>query len=121
MAHPVVWLELTVEDDVKDPDFYPKALGWTIERDEPARYTMFAAEGGPGGGFNTTDMEDISTGNLIVYIETDDIDATLAKIEANGGKVVKPKKEIPSVGWFAYFTDPTGNRLATIQWMPREE
>jgi predicted enzyme related to lactoylglutathione lyase len=49
---------------------------------------------------------------VLLYISTDDIDATLAKIEAHGGKTVVPKTEIPQVGWFGIFTDPTGNRVA---------
>jgi len=49
---------------------------------------------------------------LLVYLATDDIDATLATVEAHGGKTVLPKTEIPHVGWWAVFTDPTGNHLA---------
>jgi len=49
---------------------------------------------------------------LLLYIGTDDIDASLAKVEAHGGKTVLPKTEIPGIGWFAIFTDQTGNRLA---------
>jgi predicted enzyme related to lactoylglutathione lyase len=64
-----------------------------------------------GGGFNPI-SETYPAGTVIVYIEADDIDATLAKIEANGGKVVLPKSEIPNTGWFAFFTDPTGNQVA---------
>ena len=40
---------------------------------------------------------------------TDDIDASLAKAESLGGKTVIPKTEIPGVGWFGFFSDPTGN------------
>ena len=45
---------------------------------------------------------------LLVYLPTDDIDATLAIIEARGGKTVHPETEIPHVGWWAVFTDPGG-------------
>jgi predicted enzyme related to lactoylglutathione lyase len=39
------------------------------------------------------------------------IDATLETIEAHGGKTVLPKREIPHVGWWAVFADPSGNHL----------
>ncbi len=45
----------------------------------------------------------------MVYISTDDIDASLAKAESLGGKIVLPKSEIPDTGWFGFFSDPTGN------------
>ena len=51
-------------------------------------------------------------GDVIVYFATDDIDATLARVEALGGKTIIPKTEIPNVGWFGWFTDPTGNKVA---------
>ncbi|MBV9707198.1 MAG: VOC family protein, partial [Chloroflexi bacterium] len=38
--------------------------------------------------------------------------ASLAKVEELGGKTVRSKTEIPNTGWFAIFTDPTGNTIA---------
>jgi uncharacterized protein len=32
--------------------------------------------------------------------------------ESLGGKILMPKTEIPHVGWWAAFADPTGNRIA---------
>jgi len=42
----------------------------------------------------------------------EDIDAKSQEIEAHGGKCLVPKSEIPNTGWFAIFTDPTGNTMA---------
>jgi uncharacterized protein len=47
----------------------------------------------------------------LAYVSTDDIDATLAHVEALGGKTLLPKTEIPHNGWFAFFADPAGNRI----------
>ena len=49
---------------------------------------------------------------MLVYVGTDDIEASLAKAESLGGSTIVPKTEIPGQGWFAVFTDPTGNRMA---------
>ncbi|MFI5272850.1 MAG: VOC family protein [Ktedonobacterales bacterium] len=54
---------------------------------------------------------DAKIGEVLIYIFTDDIDATLAKAEALGAKTLTPKTEIPH-GWFAAFADPAGNRIA---------
>lgn len=64
-----------------------------------------------GGGLNPV-SENNPAGTVSVYIGTDDIEATLAKIEANGGKTLMPKSEIPQTGWFAFFQDPSGNNVA---------
>jgi predicted enzyme related to lactoylglutathione lyase len=42
------------------------------------------------------------------YIGVEDVDATVAAIEADGGKVLKPAWDIPSVGRLALVSDPQG-------------
>ncbi len=108
--HPIVHIELPATDPRAAGQFYATVFGWKVETDANFDYTMFSAEGGPGGGFikATTSQE----GGPLVYIGTDDIDATLAKITAHGGKTVTPKTEIPHIGWFAVFNDPFGARVA---------
>jgi predicted enzyme related to lactoylglutathione lyase len=74
------------------------------------------ADGGPGGGFVEVGQSGVpveyKADSLLVYVSTDDIDATLAKDESLGGKILMPKTEIPHVGWWGVFSDPTGNRIA---------
>jgi predicted enzyme related to lactoylglutathione lyase len=117
MAHPFVHVEIPADDTLAAGKFYGDVFGWNIETDPTFSYTQFRAEGGPGGGFVSTQATDggmmpAKADSLLLYIGTDDIDASLAKVEAHGGKTVLPKTEIPGIGWFAIFTDPTGNRLA---------
>jgi uncharacterized protein len=50
-------------------------------------------------------------GEVLIYVVTDDIEATLAKAEALGAKTLTPRTEIPQ-GWFAVFADPAGIRIA---------
>ena len=73
-------------------------------------YAMFDSGDNVGGGFNP--VSDINpAGTVIVYIGTDDIDASLAKAESLGAKIITPKTEIPNMGWFGLFSDPTGNMV----------
>jgi len=74
-------------------------------------YITFDAEGGPGGGFNPTEDGDTNPGDILIYIQTENIEASLAEIEAAGGKTLTPKSEIPGIGWYALFADLTGNRV----------
>jgi predicted enzyme related to lactoylglutathione lyase len=65
----------------------------------------------PGAGFDPVG-DQVKAGDVTVYIGADDIEDTLAKIESAAGRTVIPKSEIPGIGWFAFFTDPTGNVVA---------
>ncbi len=111
-AHPFVHVEISATDPATAARFYEEVFGWKIQRDESFDYYMFAAEGGPGGGFVKPDGAQYKPGDVVVYIDSNDIDATLKQIEARGGRTLLPKTEIPGIGWFAFFADPTGNRLA---------
>jgi len=50
---------------------------------------------------------------LIAGVE--DIDATVAKVEAGGGRILHGKLPVPGVGWSAYFVDPEGNTIGIFQ------
>jgi len=93
--------------------FYGDVFGWDIQHDEAMHYTMFSADG-LGGGFNEVG-DQVKVGDVIVYIESEDIEADLKAIESKGGSTVMPKTEIPTIGWFAWFKDPTGNVLALFK------
>lgn len=115
--HPIVHIEIPGIDTKAAGKFYADAFGWKVETEASFDYTMFQAEGGPGGGFTKVGAADAmggsyKPGEVLIYIDTDDINASLASVEKHGGKTVLPKTEIPHVGWFAIFTDPTGNKIA---------
>jgi uncharacterized protein len=92
--------------------FYAEIFGWKTQAmdDKGIPYTVWQS-GNVRGGFPNVD-DNNKPGDVIVYIDSDDIEADLKKIEANGGKTLQGKIEIPGVGWYALFADPTGNRLA---------
>jgi len=51
------------------------------------------------------------------YIAVESVDEYVKKIEELGGRVVVPKMEVPSVGWWALALDPDGNQFAIMQSM----
>lgn len=107
----IVHIEIPVADAAKAGKFYQALFGWNIVRDEGLDYTMWEPAAGPGGGF-TPLGEDVKPGDILIYVDSADIEADLKQVEALGGKVVVPKTEIPGVGWFGIFLDPTGNKIA---------
>ena len=74
-------------------------------------YVGWEPEEGPGGGFNPLG-EDVKVGEIMIYVSSEDIDADLKRAESLGGTVLREKTEIPNIGWFGLFNDPTGNVLA---------
>lgn len=118
MTNPIVHVEIPADNPETAGEFYKKVFGWNTDNSYPG-YPMFSAEGGPGGGFvkagNTAMGVNYKAGEVIVYLGVDDIDSKVREIESNGGRITTPKTEIPGMGWFAMFTDPSGNRLAVYQ------
>ena len=110
-THPIVHVEFSTTDRKKSAEFYNSVFGWKTEHIDEMNYTTFSTgENQVGGGFNPA-PDNMPVGATVVYIGTDDIEATLKQIEANGGKTLRPKDEIPGFGWFALFQDPAGNML----------
>jgi predicted enzyme related to lactoylglutathione lyase len=106
----VVHVEIPAANVQAAGKFYQELLSWKISHDSTLNYSMWEAGDGSGGGFPQV-SQDAPAGHVLVYIHSDDIEADLKKVEELGGKVIHPKAEIPNVGWFGLFQDPTGNVL----------
>lgn len=109
-AQPIVHIELSAVEAKAAGLFYADLFGWKVEAFGDSDYMTFQAEPGPGGGFNVID-KDHKAGEIIPYIQVEDIEAKLAEIVAHGGKTVQGKSPIPGEGFFALFRDPSGNVL----------
>jgi predicted enzyme related to lactoylglutathione lyase len=107
----IVHIEIPTKDSKASAEFYQKLFGWHIETVEEMNYTMWDPHEGPGGGFSNVD-ENVKPGDVIIYINCEDIEADLKKAVELGGAIVQEKMEIPETGWFGMFKDPTGNTIA---------
>ena len=87
--------------------FYSRAFGWTFTDYGP---TYAAFNEGLDGGFQA----DTAVAPLPV-LYSDDLDATLAAVEAANGVILKPIFAFPGGRRF-HFRDPAGNELAV--WGP---
>src|SRR5690606_37295808 len=92
--------------------FYSALFGWECQAYPEMDYAMFNPGEGPGGGFPRIDDNLYRANQTLVYVSTDDIEASLAKAESLGGATVLPKTEIPGIGWFGIFKDLSGNHVA---------
>jgi predicted enzyme related to lactoylglutathione lyase len=107
----VVHVELPAVDVKGASRFYEELFGWKMQYAAEFDYTMWEDGGGFGGGFNKVSDEH-PAGRVLVYIDSDDIEADLRRVGKLGGKVLLQKTEIPGTGWYGVFEDPTGNVLA---------
>jgi predicted enzyme related to lactoylglutathione lyase len=107
----VVHVEIPAVNVEAAGKFYQELFGWKLQHMPEMNYTMWEDESGKGGGFPQV-SDDTPAGRVLVYIDSDDIEADLKKVEKLGGTVLHPKMEIPQAGWFGIFQDPTGNVLA---------
>jgi predicted enzyme related to lactoylglutathione lyase len=113
MTQPVVArFEITGQDSAELQHFYASLFDWTI------------TEGAQGSGFGVVDAgehgitgvigPDRSGGNghVTVYVEVDDLNAYLTKVEGLGGRTVVPPTEIAEFSLsFAFFQDPQGHLI----------
>ncbi len=110
--HPICHVEIPATDPATLSRFYAEVFAWQMQDDPASNYHMFQPQRGAGGAFVTAeDTPGSQIGQVLIYIATDDIDATLATAEAHGATTLTPKTEGP-YGWFAAFADPSGNRIA---------
>ena len=107
----IVHIEIPTKDAKTSAEFYQKLFDWHIETYEEMNYTMWDPHEGPGGGFSALD-ENVQPGDVLIYVNSDDIEADLKKAESLGGTIMFPKSEIPNMGWYGMFKDPTGNTIA---------
>jgi len=107
----VVHVEIPARNVESAGKFYADLFDWKLQHMPEMNYTMWEAGDGTGGGFPEVSADN-PAGQVLVYIDSDNIEADLAKVEKLGGKIVHQKTEIQGMGWFAIFQDPTGNVLA---------
>ncbi len=106
----VVHIEIPAANLEGAGKFYSDLFGWKISHMPEMNYTMWEAGDGSGGGFPAVSADN-PAGQVLVYIDSDDIEADLKKVVKLGGKVLREKTEIPGMGWFGIFKDPTENVL----------
>ncbi|MFL0409972.1 VOC family protein [Microbacterium paludicola] len=115
MAHgDVTHLEIPVNDLESAKDFYADLFGWEISAPPGfEEYPMWQNPNKISGGALTPREDGFTQPRSIV--EVDSIDDTLAKVTANGGKVLKEREAISETSWWALFEDPDGNVLGLFE------
>ncbi len=118
MANPFVHVELLTNDVARAKEFYSGLLDWKLEDVPNMDYTMINVGEGTGGGMMKHPMPGAPS-NWMPYVLVDDVAASTEKAKSLGARIIKEVTEIPGIGWFSTFIDPTGAALSLWQ-MKRE-
>lgn len=107
----ITWVELATRDLAAAEAFYAALLGWQCS-DHPGAPTAYRLIGTADGNVGGMMQMDQSWGEIpphwSIYARTADVDATVQKALAAGGRVNVPAFDAPGVGRIAQIADPAG-------------
>jgi uncharacterized protein len=112
-----IHFEISADEPSRAVKFYQEVFGWKIEKwNGPMEYWMVmtgdSKQPGIDGGIMRREQPFPPTTNTMDVPSVDDF---VAKVLKSGGKVVRPKMAVPTVGWMAYCQDTEGNIFGIIQ------
>lgn len=113
----VTWFDLTVKNADEIRDFYAEVVGWMPQPVDMKGYADWNMTL-PGTGDPATGICHARGGNAdlpaqwLIYVNVDDLDASLAAVKAGGGKVLAGPKGMGNSARYAVIQDPAGAVLA---------
>lgn len=120
-----IWYELMTPDPEGAKRFYDAVAGWDIgpAHDDVGYRMIGRADGGFAGGVLPLDDEMRVNGARpawMGYVGVEDVDDILPRIEAKGGRVLMPARDIDMAGRIAMVADPQGNPFYVMKPTPPE-
>ena len=111
------WSELVTTHPAAAAEFYGTLFGWTVKEMGEAM-----------GGYRVVNVGDAGVGGIMgmppgappmpphwgCYVTVANVEQTLEKATALGGKVIVPPMDVPGVGRMAVLQDPQGAVLSVI-------
>src|SRR2546428_560850 len=111
MAGNIVHFEINAKDANRPKRFYSSLFGRKYKDSEIPGIDYYLADRvSSGGAMNPMQHAP----GPVVYLDTDDIDASIGKVRDLGGKS-DDRQAIPGQGWFAACVDTEGNRFSLFQ------
>lgn len=112
LENKIVYVEFQSADLAQTKAFFEKAFGWNFADQAPNYITFF--DGRMAGGFMKTEKAGRrSTGGALLSLYSENLEDTLRKVEASGGKITEPI--VSSAGGRRFvFEEPSGNEFAVV-------
>jgi predicted enzyme related to lactoylglutathione lyase len=109
----ICYIEIPAVDVQRSADFYSKTFGWKTRRRGDGSLAFDDTTGVVSGTWKLGRSSSPTPG-LLIYVMVDDAEASVEKIEANGGEIVQAiGGDAPEIT--ARFRDPAGNVLGIYQ------
>jgi len=124
MPNHVKNFSINADEVARAKTFYARTFGWQFTPWGPPEFYVIQTGRDSDRGLHGTlhRREEIAEGKPMFGFEctlgVESIDDTIAAVEANGGKIVMPKFEIPAVGTLMFFEDTEGNIVGAMQYDP---
>ncbi len=106
-------VEFASTDPTRTRKFLEDVFGWEFQGIPGLDYHVYSTSLGPGGA--VMPPTPARANGVLNYLLSEDLEADVRKIEAAGGRVRIAREEIPNVGSWSLFEDPTGILLALYQ------
>lgn len=108
---------INADDVSRARAFYETVFGWTFTPwGPPGFYQTRDPRGLAGALQERRQIGPQAMPGIEITLGVDDIDATIAAIQSNGGVVLMPPFHIEGVGRLTYFRDPEGNVAGAMQY-----
>ncbi len=104
------YVEFPAKDLPATKVFFQSVFGWSFV-DYGPEYTAFSDQGLDGGFFQSDLASSSEKGAALIVFFSNQLEATLAKVEKAGGSIVRPIFSFPGGRRF-HFTEPSGNEFA---------
>ena len=104
------YVEFPSKDLAATKVFFQSVFGWSFV-DYGPEYTAFSNQGLDGGFFKSDLASSSQNGAGLVIFYSDQLEATLAKVQRAGGSIIRPIYSFPGGRRF-HFTEPSGNEFA---------
>lgn len=115
----IVHIEMYSEQPEETRRFYRDVFGWTFQTIPGAGYDLVTMPARPNGGLlGRPKGGKFQPPATLNYVLVESVDDVAKKIEKSGGKLLKPRYEVPGVGWFAVFEAPGGIVMNVFEAVP---
>ncbi|HVS17587.1 MAG TPA: VOC family protein [Planctomycetota bacterium] len=120
MANDIAHFAIQADDCQRAKTFYEQVFGWTFEPWGPPNFWRIHTSPAGIHGALQERREPVTGSGTIGYectVSVEDVHATAAAIEANGGTITMPPFEIEGVGTLVMFRDTEGNVVGAMQYV----
>lgn len=113
-------IEIPTTNVEKAKKFFGSVFGWTFSHITDIDYTIIHTGKHPNGGFELVKRIP-KKGQVLPYIEVEDIETMLKSIKKAHGKILMKKSPVGTIGWRAQFETPEGVQIALWQGFQKHE